>query len=115
MFFFSLNKSKNHMSLTYIEVTLKFFFSCCQYYKAPAGSHEKLEAQKQLHEEISLRKHMDYSINHIGELLFGNGSSSKVLETVRPSGQPIVDDWNRFKMLVGPYFLLSCVDKCLAS
>ena len=103
------------MSLTYIEVTFKFFFSCCQYYKAPAGSHEKLEAQKQLHEEISLRKHMDYSINHIGELLFGNGSSSKVLETVRPSGQAIVDDWNCFKMLVGPYFLLSCVDKLLAS
>ncbi|KAK4587568.1 hypothetical protein RGQ29_018827 [Quercus rubra] len=74
-----------------------------KYYKAPAGSHEKLEAQKQLHEEISLRKHVDYSINHIGELLFGNGSSSKVLETVRPSGQPIVDDWNCFKILVSTY------------
>ncbi|KAM4102373.1 hypothetical protein ACB094_05G218800 [Castanea mollissima] len=71
-----------------------------KYYKAPAGSHEKLEAQKQLHDEISLRKHVDYSINHIGELLFGNGSSSKVLETVQPSGQPIVNDWNCFKMLV---------------
>ncbi|KAM3702019.1 hypothetical protein ACB098_05G218900 [Castanea mollissima] len=74
-----------------------------KYHKAPAGSHEKLEAQKLLHDEISLRKHVDYSINHIGELLYGNGSSSKVLETVRPSGQPIVDDWHCFKMLVSTY------------
>ncbi|XP_075666084.1 vacuolar-processing enzyme-like [Castanea sativa] len=63
----------------------------------------KLEAQKQLHDEISLRKHVDYSINHIGELLFGNGSSSKLMEAVRPSGQPIVDDWDCFKMLVSTY------------
>ncbi|XP_030975601.1 vacuolar-processing enzyme-like isoform X2 [Quercus lobata] len=74
-----------------------------KYHKAPAGSHEKLKAQKELNDEISLRKHVDYSINHIGELLFGNGNSSKVLETVRPSGQPIVDDWNCFKMLVSTY------------
>ena len=95
------------MSLTYIEVNFNFFFLvACQYRKAPVGSHKKLEAQKQLQDEISLRKHVDYNINHIGELLFGNGSSSKVLETIRPSGQPIVDDWNCFKMLVGPYFLL---------
>ncbi|KAK4587569.1 hypothetical protein RGQ29_018828 [Quercus rubra] len=83
------------------DVTLLHFWH--KYRKAPVGSHKKLEAQKQLQDEISLRKHVDYSINHIGELLFGNGSSSKVLETIRPSGQPIVDDWNCFKMLVSTY------------
>ncbi|XP_030972991.1 vacuolar-processing enzyme-like [Quercus lobata] len=83
------------------DATLLHFWH--KYRKAPVGTHEKLEAQKQLQDEISLRKHVDFSINHIGELLFGNGSSSKVLETIRPSGQPIVDDWNCFKMLVSTY------------
>jgi hypothetical protein len=71
------------------------------YHKAPIGSQDKLEAQKRLVDEISYRKHVDYSINHIGMLLFGNSnSSSVVLETVRPAGQPLVDDWDCFKMLV---------------
>uniref|UniRef100_A0A2N9H3Q5 Legumain prodomain domain-containing protein n=1 Tax=Fagus sylvatica TaxID=28930 RepID=A0A2N9H3Q5_FAGSY len=83
------------------DASLLYFWH--KYHKAPVGSHKKLEAQKQLHDEISYRKHVDYSINHIGKLLFGNGNSSKVLETVRPTGQPVVDDWNCFKMLVRTY------------
>ena len=94
------------------------FFFFFQYHKAPVGSHKKLEAQKQLHDEISYRKHVDYSVNHIGKLLFGNGNSSKVLETVRPTGQPVVDDWNCFKMLVSQSCFLSgleCLHKLLTS
>uniref|UniRef100_A0A2N9H3Q4 Legumain prodomain domain-containing protein n=1 Tax=Fagus sylvatica TaxID=28930 RepID=A0A2N9H3Q4_FAGSY len=83
------------------DASLLYFWH--KYHKAPVGSHKKLEAQKQLHDEISYRKHVDYSVNHIGKLLFGNGNSSKVLETVRPTGQPVVDDWNCFKMLVRTY------------
>ncbi|XP_059458038.1 vacuolar-processing enzyme-like [Corylus avellana] len=75
-----------------------------KYHKAPAGSHDKLEAKKRLVDEISYRKHVEYSINHIGMLLFGNSNSSSILlDTVRPPGQPLVDDWDCFKMLVTTY------------
>ncbi|KAM5579803.1 vacuolar-processing enzyme-like [Rosa sericea] len=71
--------------------------------RAPTGSHEKLEAQKQLRKEIARRKHVDYSITKIGELLFGTERSSKVLMNVRPAGQPLVDDWECFKMFIRTY------------
>ncbi|KAF5452857.1 hypothetical protein F2P56_027815 [Juglans regia] len=74
-----------------------------RYHKAPAGSHQKLEAQKLLFDEISHRKHVDYSINQIGKLLFSDGNSSMVLESVRPIGQPLVDDWDCLKMIVRTY------------
>ncbi|XP_004305798.1 PREDICTED: vacuolar-processing enzyme-like [Fragaria vesca subsp. vesca] len=74
-----------------------------KFQRAPAGSHQKLEAQKQLHAEIAQRKQEDYKINQIGELSFGNQKSSQVLMNVRPSGQPLVDDWDRLKMFVRTY------------
>lgn len=86
-----------------IFVLYTYFDIFFQYNKAPAGSHDKLEAKKRLVEEISYRKHVEYSINHIGMLLFGNSNSSSILlDTVPPPGQPLVDDWDCFKMLVGP-------------
>ncbi|PQQ17125.1 vacuolar-processing enzyme-like [Prunus yedoensis var. nudiflora] len=60
--------------------------------RAPAGSCAKLEAQKQLLDEIAHRKHVDFSIHKIGELLFGHQKSSNLLMNVRPRGQPVVDD-----------------------
>ncbi|KAK9923944.1 hypothetical protein M0R45_032340 [Rubus argutus] len=71
--------------------------------RAPTGSHEKFEAQKQLLDEIARRKHVDYSITKIGELLFGTEKGSNVLTNVRPSGQPLVDDWDCFKMFIRTY------------
>ncbi|KAH0982186.1 hypothetical protein GBA52_009363 [Prunus armeniaca] len=71
-------------------------------HNAPAGSHTKLEAQKQLLDEIAHRKLVDYR-NKIGELLFGHQKNSKVLLNVRPQGQPLVDDWDCFKMLMRTY------------
>ncbi|PON78570.1 Peptidase C13, legumain [Parasponia andersonii] len=60
---------------------------------------EKNEAQKQLLAEISEREHIDNSIVQIGKLLFGTyENSSKVLNNVRPQGQPLIDDWDCFKM-----------------
>ncbi|CAB4272084.1 unnamed protein product [Prunus armeniaca] len=47
------------------------------FHNAPAGSHTKLEAQKQLLDEIAHRK--------------------------LASGQPLVDDWDCFKMLMRTY------------
>ncbi|XP_062109567.1 vacuolar-processing enzyme alpha-isozyme-like [Humulus lupulus] len=72
--------------------------------KALSGSREKNEAQKQFDEEIHGRKVTDYRINEIGRLLFGSQQkSSQVLNHVRSPGQPLVDDWDCFKMHVKTY------------
>lgn len=81
-----------------------FFY---QYHKAPVGSQHKLQAQKQLFDEISYRKHVDYSISQIGKLLFADSDSSMVLESVRPIGQPLVDDWDCLKMIVSRSYFCS--------
>lgn len=65
-----------------------------------AGSSENLEAQKKLRDEVARREHIDYSINHVGNLLFGSENGSKMLSYVRAAGQPLVDDWDCLKTLV---------------
>ncbi|ONI15085.1 hypothetical protein PRUPE_3G025000 [Prunus persica] len=84
-----------------------------KFHKAPTGSHTKLEARKQLLDEIAHRKLVDYRINKkIGELLFGHQKSSKVLLNVRPHGQPLVDDWDCFKMLESPSPMRTYENNC---
>lgn len=73
-----------------------------QFHNAPDGSDVKHEAHKNLIDEISRRKKVDYNIKQIGKLLFGYSNSSKVMKNVRPPGQPLVDNWDCFKMLVRP-------------
>ncbi|KAL0447413.1 UNVERIFIED_CONTAM: Vacuolar-processing enzyme [Sesamum latifolium] len=68
--------------------------------KAPEGSARKVEAQKQLAEAMAHRTHIDNSIQLIGKLLFGIEKGPQVLSTVRPAGEPLVDDWNCLKLLV---------------
>jgi len=68
--------------------------------KAPEGSNRKYEAQKQFLEAMSHRMHIDNSVKLIGKLLFGIEKGPEVLETVRPAGQPLVDDWDCLKTLV---------------
>ncbi|KAI3468149.1 hypothetical protein Pfo_024812 [Paulownia fortunei] len=68
--------------------------------KAPEGSARKFEAQKQLAEAMVHRMHIDNSIKLIGKLLFGIEKGPEVLKTIRPAGQPLVDDWNCLKSLV---------------
>ncbi|KAA8521302.1 hypothetical protein F0562_011952 [Nyssa sinensis] len=68
--------------------------------KAPEGSPRKIEAQKQFVEAMSHRMHVDNSIKMIGKLLFGIEKGPEVLKTVRPAGQPLVDDWDCLKALV---------------
>ncbi|KAL9679092.1 hypothetical protein QQ045_016946 [Rhodiola kirilowii] len=68
--------------------------------KAPEGSDRKTEAQKQVMEAMSHRMHIDNSIKLIGKLLFGIEKGPKVLDAVRPAGQPLVDDWSCLKTLV---------------
>ncbi|XP_008797891.1 vacuolar-processing enzyme [Phoenix dactylifera] len=71
-----------------------------KYRKSPEGSSKKLEAQKQLLEVMSHRLHVDSSMELIGKLLFGSEEGPKVLGTVRPAGQPLVDDWDCLKSMV---------------
>nr|AWD84471.1 asparaginyl endopeptidase 1 [Petunia x hybrida] len=68
--------------------------------KAPEGSARKFEAQKQLNEAISHRMHLDNSIALVGKLLFGIKNVPEVLSSVRPAGQPLVDDWDCLKSYV---------------
>lgn len=71
--------------------------------KAPEGSSKRAQAQKELDEALSHREHVDSSVQAIGEALFGANQGLDLLKAVRSSGQPIVDDWDCFKTLVGTY------------
>ncbi|KAL7121958.1 hypothetical protein ACP275_01G016200 [Erythranthe tilingii] len=68
--------------------------------KAPEGSDRKFAAQKQLSEAMAHRTHVDSSIKLIGKLLFGIDKGPQMLKAMRPSGQPLVDDWDCLKSLV---------------
>ncbi|MBA0639011.1 hypothetical protein Goklo_022072 [Gossypium klotzschianum] len=80
--------------------TQAIFEPIVQYRKAPDGSVRKVEAQKQVMEAMSHRMHVDNSIQLIGKLLFGVERGPEVLNTVRPTGQPLVDDWKCLKKMV---------------
>ncbi|KAK7395750.1 hypothetical protein VNO78_16317 [Psophocarpus tetragonolobus] len=69
--------------------------------KAPKGSEEKLKAQRKLDDEIAQREHVDNVFNLIGDFLFREKKNSMMLH--RPSGQPLVDDWDCFRILVKTY------------
>uniref|UniRef100_M4CU81 legumain n=1 Tax=Brassica campestris TaxID=3711 RepID=M4CU81_BRACM len=71
-----------------------------KYKKAPEGSARKAEAQKQVLEAMSHRLHVDNSVLLIGKLLFGISEGPAVLNKVRSSGKPLVDDWDCLKTLV---------------
>jgi len=71
-----------------------------QFRKAPLGSSRKSVAQKQILEAMSHRMHIDDSVTLIGKLLFGIEEGPELLSSVRPAGQPLVDDWDCLKTLV---------------
>lgn len=71
-----------------------------KYRKAPEGSTRKIEAQKQFVEAMSHRMHIDHSMQLIGKLLFGIEKGAEVMNTIRPAGQPLVDDWDCLKTMV---------------
>lgn len=68
--------------------------------KAPEGSSRKFNAQMQLAEAMAHRTHIDKSIKLIGKLLFGIDKGPKVLNSIQPSGTPLVDNWDCLKRLV---------------
>ncbi|KAK8504327.1 hypothetical protein V6N13_062677 [Hibiscus sabdariffa] len=74
-----------------------------KYLKAPKGSARKLEAQQQLVEIMSHGMHIDQSVKLIGKLLFGTERGPEILVSIRPAGQPLVDDWECLKEMVGTF------------
>jgi hypothetical protein len=74
--------------------------SCFQYEQLNGGSEEKLKALREIKETVQHRKHLDSSIDFIGRLVFGFENGPKMLEAVRASGQPLVDDWDCLKKMV---------------
>ncbi|RWR72555.1 vacuolar-processing enzyme [Cinnamomum micranthum f. kanehirae] len=80
------------------DADLVYFWN--KFRKSPEGSSKKLDAQKQLLDVMSHRLHIDNSMELVGKLLFGSQRSSEVLKTVRPAGQPLVDNWNCLKGMV---------------
>lgn len=51
-------------------------------------------------EAMSHRSHLDDSIKRVAKLIFGIEKGAQVLEIVRPTGQPLVDDWNCLRTMV---------------
>ncbi|KAH0452616.1 hypothetical protein IEQ34_019915 [Dendrobium chrysotoxum] len=71
-----------------------------EFINSPEGSSKKLDAQDELLDILTHRKHVDNSVNHIGKLLFGSEKYIQVLSAVRPRGQPLVDNWACLKSTV---------------
>lgn len=71
-----------------------------QHQNAPAGFDEKYEAHVKLNEVMSLRTQVDNNVKRLGGLLFGVEKGNEVLQSVRPAGQPLVDDWDCLKSYV---------------
>ncbi|GMI89892.1 gamma vacuolar processing enzyme, asparaginyl endopeptidase 3, legumain gamma [Hibiscus trionum] len=71
-----------------------------KYHNAPEGSPKKTEAHKELVDQLSLRKHMDQSIHEIISVVFGREKISEMLNSVQSAGNPVVHDWDCFKLLV---------------
>ncbi|VAI18126.1 unnamed protein product [Triticum turgidum subsp. durum] len=71
-----------------------------KYRRSAEGSAEKGEARRRLVETMARRSRVDSSVELIGGLLFGSEEGAKVLDAVRPAGQPVVDDWDCLKSVV---------------
>jgi legumain len=76
------------------------FNSFFQYEQLNGESVEKLRALIEIKETVQHRKHLDSSIDFIGRLLFGFEKGPSMLEAVRASGLPLVDDWDCLKRMV---------------
>nr|QFR54167.1 asparaginyl endopeptidase 1 [Momordica cochinchinensis] len=61
---------------------------------------ERAQILQEIRETVARRAHLDGSIGVIGFLLFGPKESSNALEDARPSGSPLVDDWECLKSMV---------------
>jgi hypothetical protein len=87
----------HHIYLFICKVVYLFLF---QYELLHEKSEEKLEVLRTISETVMHRNHLDHSVDFIGKLLFGVENGPSTLQSVRPAGQPLVDDWDCLKRLV---------------
>eukprot|EP00262_Sarcandra_glabra_P009435 TRINITY_DN23819_c0_g1_i1.p1 TRINITY_DN23819_c0_g1~~TRINITY_DN23819_c0_g1_i1.p1 ORF type:complete len:489 (-),score=76.43 TRINITY_DN23819_c0_g1_i1:167-1633(-) len=80
------------------DADLLYFWN--KFRNSPEGSPRRLDAQKELLDVMAHRLHVDNSMELVGKLLFGNEKGLEVLKTVRPAGQPLVDNWDCLKTMV---------------
>ncbi|MQM01040.1 hypothetical protein Taro_033788, partial [Colocasia esculenta] len=80
------------------DADLVFFWN--KFRLSSEGSPSKHEARKDLVDVMSHRLHLDNSIELVGKLIFGSIRGVEALKTVRPAGQPVVDDWTCLKTMV---------------
>ncbi|OIT38029.1 PREDICTED: vacuolar-processing enzyme-like [Nicotiana attenuata] len=92
----SFSTSSKHVDQRNAEL----FYLFTKHQNAPEGSVEKVEAQATLKEALSKRSQVDNNVKNLGELLFGAGKGNDVLQSVRPAGQPLVDNWDCLKSYV---------------
>ncbi|KAL3361151.1 hypothetical protein AABB24_014183 [Solanum stoloniferum] len=78
----------------------ELFYLFTKHKNAPEGSYEKYEARVKLNEVMLKRSQVDNNVKHLGELLFGVEKGNEVLHSVRPAGQPLVDNWDCLKSYV---------------
>ena len=71
-----------------------------QFKAAHEGSSAKMDAQDELFMALAHRRHIDRSVWSIGKLLLLKDGGDFSLEHKRPSGQPLVDDWDCLKDMV---------------
>ncbi|KAF3613740.1 Vacuolar-processing enzyme [Capsicum annuum] len=71
-----------------------------KYEDAPEGSDEHFKTRAELTKTMAHRSQVDRSIEHLAELLFGAEKGNELLKTVRPAGQPLVDNWDCLKFYV---------------
>lgn len=71
-----------------------------QYELLHEKSDEMMKILTEISEAVMHRKHLDTSVDFIGKLLFGVENGPSMLQAVRPSGLPLVDDWDCLKRMV---------------
>ncbi|MCL7026158.1 hypothetical protein MKW94_022471, partial [Papaver nudicaule] len=61
---------------------------------------QQAKAWQKYQNAMQHRSYVDGSMNLIGEFIFGTaGKASNVMKAVRPTGQPLVDDWSCYKTM----------------
>lgn len=75
-------------------------------YKRSDEEDKKTKILNEIRQIMKHRNHLDSSMEFIGTLLFGPNKGSKILNSARESGLPLVDDWKCLKSMVSPYSYL---------
>ncbi|KAK4353340.1 hypothetical protein RND71_028858 [Anisodus tanguticus] len=78
----------------------ELFYLFTKHQNAPEGSDEKYETYMKINEVMSQRSQVENKVKHLEELLFGVEKGEEVLHSVRPAGQPLVDNWDCLKSYV---------------